>query len=222
MGRNRSNATAPAVKGNLVAGTGADTSGLLTVGANGTVLTADSAEATGIKWGTISAGGMTLLSTTSLSGASVTISSINQSYTNLYIAVFGVATGTTAVAALRLAPNGAVSDTSQVTVQMAGGSTQTDNINSQYLFLSNNSGSNKPRGNNSNNAYALQIYNYASTTARKPFQVQGGFVDDFSSNFRAYNGSGAINSTSAITSVTISTDSASAMASGTVLIYGVK
>jgi len=56
MGRNRSNATAPAVKGNLVAGTGADTSGLLTVGADGTVLTADSAEATGLKWGTAASG----------------------------------------------------------------------------------------------------------------------------------------------------------------------
>ena len=50
MGRNRSNATAPAVKGNLVAGTGTDTSGLLTVGANNTVLTADSTTATGLKW----------------------------------------------------------------------------------------------------------------------------------------------------------------------------
>jgi hypothetical protein len=56
MGRNRSNATAAAVKGNLVAGTGVDTSGLLTVGANDTVLTADSAEATGMKWAAASAG----------------------------------------------------------------------------------------------------------------------------------------------------------------------
>jgi hypothetical protein len=50
MGRNRSNATAAAVKGNLVAGTGVDTSGLLAVGANNTVLTADSTTATGLKW----------------------------------------------------------------------------------------------------------------------------------------------------------------------------
>jgi hypothetical protein len=37
-------------KGDLVAGTAADTAGKLGVGANGTVLTADSGEATGIKW----------------------------------------------------------------------------------------------------------------------------------------------------------------------------
>jgi hypothetical protein len=37
-------------KGDLVPGTGADTFARLAVGANGTVLTADSAEATGLKW----------------------------------------------------------------------------------------------------------------------------------------------------------------------------
>ena len=37
-------------KGDLLAGTGADTAGKLTVGANGTVLLADSSTATGLKW----------------------------------------------------------------------------------------------------------------------------------------------------------------------------
>jgi hypothetical protein len=86
MGRNRSNATAPAVKGNLVAGTGADTSGLLTVGADGTVLTADSAEATGIKWA--AAGGATTLSQVasgSLSGSSTVISGLTQDNLQLII-----------------------------------------------------------------------------------------------------------------------------------------
>lgn len=48
-------ATAIDAKGDLVAGTGADTFDKLTVGANNTVLTADSAEATGLKWATPSA-----------------------------------------------------------------------------------------------------------------------------------------------------------------------
>jgi hypothetical protein len=43
-------ATAIDAKGDLVAGTGADTFAKLTVGANGTTLVADSAEATGLKW----------------------------------------------------------------------------------------------------------------------------------------------------------------------------
>lgn len=82
-------ATAIDAKGDLVAGTGADTFAKLTVGANGTILTADSAEATGLKWAAASGGGggMTLLSTTSLSGSSVTVSSISSAYTDLRIII---------------------------------------------------------------------------------------------------------------------------------------
>jgi hypothetical protein len=70
-------------KGDLIAGTASDTVLRLAVGTNGQVLLADSAEATGLKWGTPASGSMTLLSTTSLSGASVTVSSISQSYKNI-------------------------------------------------------------------------------------------------------------------------------------------
>ena len=60
----------------------------LGVGANNTVLTADSSTATGLKWATPSSGSMTLLSTTSLAGVStVTISSISQDYNHLQILV---------------------------------------------------------------------------------------------------------------------------------------
>jgi hypothetical protein len=44
-------------KGDLIAATAADTPARLAVGANDTVLTADSAEATGLKWATPAAGG---------------------------------------------------------------------------------------------------------------------------------------------------------------------
>jgi hypothetical protein len=56
----------------------------LGVGADGTVLTAASGEATGLEWAApAGGGGMTLLSTTSLTGASVTISTISQDYNTL-------------------------------------------------------------------------------------------------------------------------------------------
>jgi len=45
-------ATAIDAKGDLIGGTGADTFSRLAVGANGTVLTADSGETTGLKWAT--------------------------------------------------------------------------------------------------------------------------------------------------------------------------
>jgi hypothetical protein len=78
-------------KGDLVVGTGADTFDKLTVGANDTILVADSSTATGLKWAApASGGGMTLLSTTALTGASITLSSISTAYTNLYLVLKNV------------------------------------------------------------------------------------------------------------------------------------
>ena len=53
-------ATAIDAKGDLVPGTGADTFARLAVGANDTVLTADSSTATGLKWAAPAAAGITL------------------------------------------------------------------------------------------------------------------------------------------------------------------
>jgi hypothetical protein len=50
-------ATAIDAKGDLIGGTGADTFARLAVGANDTVLTADSSTATGLKWAAAAAGG---------------------------------------------------------------------------------------------------------------------------------------------------------------------
>jgi hypothetical protein len=74
-------------KGDLIAATASDTVSRLAVGTNGHVLTADSAEATGIKWASVVGGSMTLLSTTTLSGSSVVISSISSAYRNLYLVI---------------------------------------------------------------------------------------------------------------------------------------
>lgn len=61
------------------------TNARLPVGTNAQVLTADSAEATGLKWATAAPGGMTLLSTTALTGSVLTVSSISQSYKHLFV-----------------------------------------------------------------------------------------------------------------------------------------
>jgi hypothetical protein len=74
-------------KGDIIAATAADTVARLAVGTNGQVLTAASGQATGLQWSTPVSGSMTLLSTTTLSGASTTISSISQSYTNLIVVI---------------------------------------------------------------------------------------------------------------------------------------
>ena len=79
-------ATAIDAKGDLVAGTGADAFSRIGVGANNTVLTADSAEATGLKWATPSGSiqSFSLITTLTLAGsASYTASSLS-SYNQLY------------------------------------------------------------------------------------------------------------------------------------------
>lgn len=78
--------TAPlTTKGDLLAYSTAATR--LGVGANNTVLTADSAEATGVKWATPSSGSMTVLASGSLSGTGVNLTSISQDYLSLYLVI---------------------------------------------------------------------------------------------------------------------------------------
>jgi hypothetical protein len=72
-------------KGDIIAATAADTVSRLAVGANDTVLTADSTAATGLKWAPVASGGMTLIASGTLSSTGVTISSIPQTYENLII-----------------------------------------------------------------------------------------------------------------------------------------
>jgi len=76
-------ATAIDAKGDLVVGTGADTFSKLTVGANNTVLTADSAQATGLKWATPASGaGMTFIDEETFSAVSSV--SFNNVFTSTY------------------------------------------------------------------------------------------------------------------------------------------
>jgi hypothetical protein len=78
-------ATAFDAKGDLIAGTGADTFARLAVGTNGHTLVADSAEATGLKWAAPAGGGWSLITSGTLSSTSTTVSPISGAYTDLRI-----------------------------------------------------------------------------------------------------------------------------------------
>jgi hypothetical protein len=157
-------------KGALLSATAASTPGVLAVGANDTVLTADSTEATGLKWATPAAGGMTLLSTTSLTGASVTLSSIPATYNNLQVVIFGV-TNASSDGYLRIAPNGAT--TSCNNQFLKGGDDLVEKQTGNYITLTSPSGGNLLVRSNANNTFVLNIFNYASSTAYKNYQSNG-------------------------------------------------
>ena len=184
----------------------------LALGTAGQVLAVNSG-ATAPEWQTISAGGMTLLSTTTLSGATVTISSISGAYNNLIAVVFG-ATNATANGDLRCAPNGSTT----ITDSIQNGNDSAIAMNRDtYLKLGNND--NSMTRTDANNSFAFTIYNYASTTSRKPFHTSGCYISATFS--RGVMASGHINTTSAITSLVFS-NSGGNLSTGTVLLYGVK
>jgi hypothetical protein len=75
-------------KGALLSATAASTPGVLAVGANDTVLTADSSEATGLKWAAAGGGAMAQIATGTLSGSSINFTSLS-TYNELLLFVSG-------------------------------------------------------------------------------------------------------------------------------------
>jgi hypothetical protein len=203
-------------KGDLIAATAASTPARLGVGSDTQVLTADSTTATGIKWAAPSSGGMTLLSTTTLSGATTTISSINQTYTNLQIFIIGAnnATGNYKVA---IKPN-ATANLCNYTGTVNGNLGSSDAVNIRLDdFIATGSGF---QVNSTNNSYCININNYANATNFKPFTYFGRVTNSVNGSATHHLG-GAIVTNNAITSLEIITDVGSFTA-GTVLVYGVK
>jgi hypothetical protein len=200
-------------KGDIIAATAADVVARLAVGTNGQVLTAASGETTGLQWATPSSGGMTLLSTTSLSGATVTISGISGAYTHLYAYVFGL-TNATASGSFRVAPNGSTTITTNFrTDTTASVATSRDNyllVSAGQTFLNSNSV----------NTFSFTINNYSGTSGIKPFISFGSAVNTSNDAFATMS-MGGINTTSAITSLVFS-NTAGNLSTGTVLLYGVK
>jgi hypothetical protein len=199
-------------KGALLSATAASTPGVLAVGANDTVLTADSTTSTGLKWATPAAGGMTLISTTSLTGASVTLSSIPATYKNLQLIIRNFKPATDgAILYMRL--NG-------VTTNSYNGqlftSTGTIAFDRDYMSLIENVDNTAANG-----LSCVNLWDYTNTTSWK-FATIFSFANNFttSTSISQRNGTAWHNETAAISSITLLPDSGN-FTSGTALLYGV-
>ena len=202
------NKTIVDAKGDLIVASGADAVARLAVGTNDHVLTADSGATNGVKWAAAPTGGMTLLSTTTLSGTSTTVSGISGAYINLMVIINNpfLSAGQT----LRINPNSTDSISNQSRIQGATGS--------QTASISSNAAAFLPTTSTANNTFCLQIFNYAQTSNGKNF-IFSGCHDTDDSIF----GGGVIQTTSAITALQFTTASGvPTFSGGTVLIYGVK
>lgn len=210
--KSSSNAVAPAAKGDLVVGSATNDSSVLAVGANDTVLTADSAEATGLKWATASSGSMTLLSSGSLTSTSVTISSINQTYKDLYIVITNPYFNINTQAAFRF--NAVTTASYNMSFQRFTTDVQPD-TNQTKMYISRDGDGTVT---NSNQGY-LYIKNYTETCSKI---IQGGFATATDAGAGNYWFFGSFESQTAITEVNISSfNGTSTFSGGTYIIYGV-
>ena len=202
-------------KGDLIGATAADTPSRLAVGTDGQVLTADSTEATGLKWATAASGGLTLLSTTTLSGASTTVTVVG-GYKNLQVVVSDMNFSGTA-GRFRIAPNGTTTLCTQAAVIVANGGTNYNSYQNFGYIQTFDNPTNSGIG--ALNTFTLDIANYADTSYRKTYNYVAYYNQD-GTNFAAENISGGINTASAITSLVFS-NSGSNFSAGQVLVYGV-
>jgi len=191
----------------------ANTNTRLGIGTTGQVLTVTGGVPV---WATpAGGGGMTLLSTTTLSGASTTISSIDQTYVNLAIYIVNVTQSTNSK--IRFAVNGTPS------IIVAGASAFGV---SPTLALRGRNENNletnwDPSGGSADFAAILEIDRYSVSTSRKTVRMGMTYLPNSGDRVAENLAGGIYSANTAVNSLTI-TSASSSFTGGSVLIYGVK
>ena len=205
-------------KGDIVAASADNTPARLAVGANGTVLTADSAETTGLKWAT-SGGGMTLLSTTTLSGASTSISITPTGYTQLLIYVYGLTASGTCNLFMGINNDTTAANYQQWwtgtsgTLYHSGANVGVAGVNGILPAI------NGPLSTGGANFWQYTIFG-PDITKNKAIESTAAFFSDSSVNAGSSTNCNYV-TTSTVTSIQLKT-TVNSFTGGTVLVYGVK
>ena len=213
------NAMADAIttKGDLLAGTGADAFARLGVGANGTVLTADSAETTGMKWAAVAGGGYTQLATGTASGATLNLTSISGDYRDLILIWRNVRPDSNGEQ-LNMRFNADTNNRYNITE---------NNADNGLAIASNNVINTDPGTNsgatNANTFKHIRIYDYANTSTYKLCEVLNVNTDETTNTLIDWRRrAGFYNQTGAITQINFLWTGAANFSGGTYVLYGVK
>lgn len=191
----------------------------LAVGTNGQVLTADSTASTGLAWASPSSGGMTLLSTTTLSGSSTSISVTATGYEQLFIKIYGMNISANNIPRIQFNSDSTGSSYTSYWAGSVGYGTTSGYSTSGELIPLAFPTTNGLKNGTANTVYNCTVYD-PNSTLRKTVEVSGAFYNDsnYESNLFV---EGAYLGGSAISSVQILVTSGS-FSAGTVKVYGVK
>ena len=186
----------------------------LGVGANNTVLTADSAEATGMKWAAASGGGYTLLETLTLSGSSTSSSTISTSYKHLFIEVKDIYFGAGDTLGFRL--NSASSGYYGVQYGQNGNTVANDNWSNFNRWLMCDVGTASGATDRLNGTIFIPRYTDTSSVVEVQTFARGEL-----SGQRFRMTVGVYDNSAAITSITFYAGTTTTFSAGTAYIYGV-
>lgn len=197
--------------GDIIYASGASTPARLGIGSSGQVLQVSSGLPA---WGTAPSGGMTLISTTTLTGASITLSSIPQTYKNLFVVIRNWKNATDGEAFL-LRFNADATANRHASVFGVGVTSIT--FGDTSISMSGNTDNTVAQG-----MVVLQFADYTNTATWKNADIFSYANDATTTTTARYAWiKGLYNQTSAITSLQFLPTSGGNLTSGTVLLYGV-